>query len=106
LIGNRFDLDILRSFVPTDSARIVKSVEDLSFGEYVRLLQVPEHWSKLKLKVDATVVLNRLEEVRTIRNAVMHFRSDSAYGIDLASLRLTEAFLGSLSPAERVSDEG
>ena len=44
-------------------------------------------------------MLKRLEEVRTIRNAVMHFRSDSINGIDLDSLRLTEAFLASLSPA-------
>lgn len=99
LIGNRFSSGVLRSFVPSDSGRIVKGVEDLSFGEYLRLLQVPEHWSKLGLKVDAAVVLKRLEEVRTIRNAVMHFRSDSVTGIDLGSLRLTEAFLAALSPA-------
>ncbi len=99
LMGNRFDLDVLRSFVPRDSSRVVQGVEDLSFGEYLRLLQVPEHWSKLGLKVDSTVVLKRLEQVRTIRNAVMHFRSDSINGIDLDSLRLTEAFLASLSPA-------
>ena len=99
LMGNRFELDVLRSFVPRDSSRVVQGVEDLSFGEYLRLLQVPEHWSKLGLKVDSTVVLKRLEQVRTIRNAVMHFRADSINGIDLDSLRLTEAFLASLSPA-------
>ena len=98
-MGNRFDLDVLRSFVPRDSSRVVQGVEDLSFGDYLRLLQVPEHWSKLGLKVDSTVVLKRLEQVRTIRNAVMHFRSDSINGIGLDGLRLTEAFLASLSPA-------
>ena len=98
LIGKRFKPEVLRAFVPPETGRIVHGVEDLSFGEYLRLLQVPEHWSKLGLKVDAAVVLKRLEEVRTIRNAVMHFRSDSVSGIDLESLRLTEAFLGSLSP--------
>jgi CBS domain-containing protein len=101
LIGNRFNREVLRSFVPSDSGRIVESVDDLSFGEYLRLLQVPEHWSKLGLKVDAAVVLKRLEEVRTIRNAVMHFRSNSVNGIDLESLRLTEVFLAALSPTNR-----
>ena len=72
-MGNRFDLDVLRSFVPRDSSRVVQGVEDLSFGDYLRLLQVPEHWSKLGLKVDSTVVLKRLEQVRTIRNAVDAF---------------------------------
>src|SRR5262245_28785570 len=53
LIGNRLDLAVLRSMVPSDSGRTVDGVDDLSFGEYLRLLQVPEHWSKLALKVDA-----------------------------------------------------
>jgi CBS domain-containing protein len=96
LIGNRFNPDVLRSFVPSDSSRIVNGVDDLSFGEYLRLLQVPEHWSMLGLKVDGTVVLKRLEEVRTIRNAVMHFRSGAVNGVDLNRLRLTEVFLSSL----------
>jgi hypothetical protein len=98
LIGNRLDLAVLRSMIPSDSSRTVDGVDDLSFGEYLRLLQVPEHWSRLALKVDAAVVLKRLEEVRRIRNAVMHFRGTSLDGIDLSSLRLTETFLASLSP--------
>ncbi len=98
LIGDRFTSDVLRSFVPPDSGRVVSSVDDLSFGEYLRLLQVPDYWSQLGLKVDAAVVLKRLEEVRAIRNAVMHFRSGAVDGTDLDSLRLTEVFLAALSP--------
>jgi len=98
LIGNRLDLTVLRSVIPSDSSRTVDGVDDLSFGEYLRLLQVPEHWSQLALKVDAAVVLKPLKEVRKIRNAVMHFRGTSVDTIDLSSLRLTEAFLASLSP--------
>jgi CBS-domain-containing membrane protein len=97
LIDGRFHVEVLRSFVPPDSDRIINSVNDLSFGEYLRLLQVGEHWSALGLKVDADVVLKRLEEVRRIRNAVMHFRSDTVNGTELKSLRHTEAFLASLS---------
>src|SRR5262249_52875632 len=73
LIGNRFAVEVLRSVVAPESGRVVNSVEDLSFGEYLRLLQVPEHWSRLGLKVEADVMLKRLEDVRKIRNAVMHF---------------------------------
>jgi len=98
LIGNRFDVEVLRSFVSPESGRIVSGVEDLSFGEYLRLLQAPEQWSRLGLKVEADVVLKRLEDVRKIRNAVMHFRSESATRLDLESLHLTETFLASLSP--------
>jgi CBS domain-containing protein len=98
LIGNRFDVEVLRSFVSPESGRIVNGVEDLSFGEYLRLLQAPEQWSRLGLKVEADVVLKRLEDVRKIRNAVMHFRSESATRLDLESLHLTETFLASLCP--------
>lgn len=99
LIGDRFSIDVLRSFVTSDTNRIVKSVEDLSFGEYLRLLNVPENWSRLGLKVDQVVVLKCLEGVRTIRNAVMHFRADALNGMDLDGLRATEGFLASLSAA-------
>jgi CBS domain-containing protein len=101
LIGNRFAVEVLRSVVAPESGRVVNSVEDLSFGEYLRLLQVPEHWSRLGLKVEADVMLKRLEDVRKIRNAVMHFRSESATRIDLESLQLTETFLASLCPRRR-----
>jgi hypothetical protein len=103
LIGKRFEVDVLRSFVSPESSRLINGVEDLSFGEYLRLLQVPAHWSKLGLKVEADVVLRRLEDVRRIRNAVMHFRSESASGLDRESLHQTEAFLASLkgSPKTR-----
>jgi hypothetical protein len=98
LIGNRFNVDVLRSFVPPESGRVINSVEDLSFGEYLRLLQVPGHWSRLGLKVEANVVLRRLEDVRKIRNAVMHFRSESATQSDLERLHKTVTFLASLQP--------
>ena len=98
LIGCRFDVEVLRSLVPAETGRVVNGVDDLSFGEYLRLLQAPENWSRLELKVEADVVLQRLEEVRRIRNAVMHFRSESPADLDLEGLHLTETFLASLSP--------
>jgi len=100
LIGNRIPLPVLRSFVAPESKRDVNGIEDLSFGEYLRVLQVTENWGTLGLKVDAEVVLKRLEQVRTIRNAVMHFRADSLTSVDLRGLRLTEAFLSRLRPKQ------
>ena len=35
LMGNRFDRDVLRSFVPRVSSRVVKGVEDLNSGQYL-----------------------------------------------------------------------
>jgi hypothetical protein len=98
LIGNRFNVDVLRSCVSSESGRVVKGIQDLSFGEYLCVLQDPGRWSRLGLNVEAEVVLKRLEEVRRIRNAVMHFRSESATPRDLESLHQTETFLASLQP--------
>jgi len=96
LIDGRYSPEVLKSMVHSPSARIVKGVDDLSFGEYVRLLQAPDHWKQLGLKVDQGVVLKRLEDVRQIRNAVMHFRSEAADAIDIERLHQTELFLASL----------
>ncbi len=96
LIGRRFEPEVLRSCLAPDSKRTVTGVTDLSFGEYLRLLQAPDRWARLGLKVDADVVLARLEEVRRIRNAVMHFRAETVNGVDLERLHATEAFLAHL----------
>jgi len=97
LIDGRFPVEVLQSVVHSPSERTIDGVEDLSFGEYIRLLQVPEHWAKLSLKVDQRVVLKRLDDVRSIRNAVMHFRSDAAEATDIERLHQTELFLASLA---------
>lgn len=98
IIGTRFPADVLQSVVAPGADRTVKSIADLSFGEYLRLIQPPERWERLKLKVDQALMLERLEEVRKVRNAVMHFRPGSQAGRDVARLRQTEEFLASLRP--------
>ncbi|MFA5352789.1 MAG: CBS domain-containing protein [Thermodesulfovibrionales bacterium] len=37
---------------PSDSERIISSVADLSFGEYIRLLENHDRWSQLSLSID------------------------------------------------------
>lgn len=101
IIGRRIPISTLRAFVSKESTRAVEGVEDLSFGEYLRVLQVPENWARLGLRVESTVVLKQLEEVRKIRNQVMHFRSDRSQAVDLDGLHRTESFLASLKPGQR-----
>ena len=62
--------------VESDPDRIVKSPSDLTFGEYVRLLEPDSNWSKLGVKIDRVVFIKQLDRVRTIRNDVMHFDPD------------------------------
>lgn len=71
----------------TDSERAITNVSDLTFGEYVRLLQNPTIWEKLSLRADRKLVCDYLEEVRKIRNIVMHFDPDGIEAQDLEKLK-------------------
>ena len=76
-----------------DQERESYEIGDLSFGELIRLLQHPESWEKVGLPVDKQTLLGRLEEVRVVRNAVMHFDPDGLTDEQLALLEQTSRFL-------------
>lgn len=81
---------------PGDPERDVDGVEDLTFGEYVRLMENPDTWEELDLTVDRQAVVRRLNRVREIRNHVMHFQPDPLDGDDERLLTLTSSFLEKL----------
>lgn len=54
--------------------RQVNNIDDLTFGEYLRLIENPDYWDKLGLgTVDRAYFINQLNKVREARNDVMHF---------------------------------
>ena len=62
---------------PTDETREISSVNDLSFGEYKRLLENTNDWATyFKARTDRRIFIDTLEEVRLIRNDIMHFDPD------------------------------
>jgi predicted transcriptional regulator len=63
------------------------SVADLTFGNYVRILENDENWVKLGLKLDRTTFCKELLEVNSIRNDVMHFDPDPLTPEDVSTLR-------------------
>ena len=73
-----------------------QNVADLSFGQYVRLFQHPKIWAKLDLKIDAVVLTRLLEEVRVIRNDVMHFDPDPMTFDELGTLKRAVRFMQEL----------
>ena len=73
-----------------------QNVADLSFGQYVRLFQHPQIWAKLELKIDAGVLTRLLEEVRVIRNDVMHFDPDPMTFEELKTLKRAVRFMQEL----------
>jgi CBS domain-containing protein len=82
---------------PRDASRHVDTAADLTFGEYVRLIEVPSRWSSLNLKIDRQRFITRLQETRRIRNDVMHFDPDGIEPSDERKLREFAALLQTLA---------
>jgi hypothetical protein len=97
MLSDRFSTTELASVRdPNDGGRVINDVEDLTFGEYVRLLEDPERWKKLGLEIDRVTFCKTLNRVREIRNDVMHFDPDGIPPSDLDRLREFAGFLQKL----------
>ena len=54
----------------------IEYIDDLTFGDYIRLIQNGDNWSKLNLKIERKPFINQLDKVRQIRNDIMHFDAE------------------------------
>jgi hypothetical protein len=88
---SREELATLRD--PGDASRPIEDISDLGFGDYLRLLQEPSRWERIRLGLDRKCFIKELDEVRQIRNDVMHFDPDGIGDNDLAALRKFVLFL-------------
>ena len=94
LINARFTKSQLKAAkFEGDADRDVQDASDLTFGEYLRLLENPENGDRLKLNLDRTTFRAYIDKVRAIRNDVMHFDPDGIGEDDLDRLRTFVAFL-------------
>lgn len=80
-----------------DTNRPINSTADLNFGAYCRLLEEPERWAKLELKVDRSIFMAHLDRARQIRNDVMHFTPDGVAKDDVVELERVALFLRRLT---------
>lgn len=72
LMEGKFLLEDIQKICQDD--RPVNNIDDLTFGEYLRLIENPDYWSKLGLDtVDRAYFIKQLNKVREARNDVMHF---------------------------------
>ena len=88
MIADKYQIEELKAACnPGDSEREVTGPSDLSMGEYLRLIENPDNWSKLAIKVDRRVFIEKLDEIRRIRNDVMHFDPDGISPNEVKVLR-------------------
>jgi hypothetical protein len=91
VIDRVFTADELKEVLdPADAEREIRSADDLTIGEYVRLIELPARWERLGWALERKVFLGALDEVRIVRNDVMHFSPDP---LDDEQLRRLENFL-------------
>ncbi|MGQ4366119.1 restriction system modified-DNA reader domain-containing protein [Streptomyces sp. SAS_272] len=74
VIAGAFTLPEVTKLCDPKGERIT-SFGDMSIGDYKRVLEHPELWQQLGWPLDRKVFIERLEEIRRIRNNVMHFNS-------------------------------
>ena len=100
LIDGKFTIDeLLAARSPEDTDRSIETVADLTLGETIRLLELPENWEKIAVPLDRGVVIRDLNHVRRIRNDVMHFDPD---GITLEDHTLLFEFVQFLHQVRRL----
>ncbi|TWT64910.1 CBS domain-containing protein [Crateriforma conspicua] len=97
LDGKLTDDQLQLALDPSDDEREIESVSDLTFGEYIRLMENPDNWDALGIDLDRATFTKRLDEVRRIRNDVMHFDPDGISDADKEILRETGRFFYNFS---------
>ncbi len=79
IIESTFDTETLRAACDDDNpdrkAKIEKASQ-LTFGEYQRIFENEGNWKKLKFIACRKTFCKELDEVRKLRNEIMHFHPD------------------------------
>ncbi|MFT7476504.1 MAG: hypothetical protein ACI81L_003459, partial [Verrucomicrobiales bacterium] len=81
-----------------DLGRSVDSAADLTMGEIARFLADPEMFERLGWVMDRQEFTAAIEEVRDLRNEIMHFSPDPVIDGDLLILRNFQQMLQKLAP--------
>ena len=96
LVHGRFTVEELNESLSQDGERLIEGTADLTFGNYLRLLESPDYWDRLGLSIDRVAFTKHLDAVREIRNDVMHFDPDGLEPEDEATLKDLARFFRSL----------
>jgi CBS domain-containing protein len=100
MIQDKYTLEELKAACDSpDSGKKIEGISDLTIGDYLHLLENPENWDKLHIEVDRTIFISKLEEIRQIRNDVMHFDPDGITHEDVEKLRDFVRFMQNLAKA-------
>lgn len=78
----------------------IRSADDMMFGQYARLLGDDSRWRELRWQISREIFVRDLEEVRRIRNRVMHFSAGPLTGEQQDRLRSFLSWMRHLDPLQ------
>lgn len=76
VITDSFTMDDVRATCDGDAERDLQSYDELTMGDYQRLLENGIHWASLDWPLDRATFTARLSELREVRNDLVHFNPD------------------------------
>lgn len=87
LIHGKFTVNEMReTSTGTQGGKPIEGASDLTLASYHSLLGKTEHWERLDLNVDQDEFRAHLDEVREVRNNLMHFSPEGPSPEDIAKL--------------------
>lgn len=87
VIGKTFSLSEVAICCDSDGSRGIRSIDELTMGDYQRMLENPGNWAKTGWPLERAIFVKRLDELREIRNDIMHFNPDPVPPDTIAKLR-------------------
>lgn len=74
LLDEKFLVEDIKSLCEKEEdSELIEFIDDLTFGQYIRLIEKEENWQKLNLKIERVPFIKQLNRIREIRNDIMHF---------------------------------
>lgn len=80
ILDGKFLVEEIRDFCRNAGIeKKIDFIDDLNFGNYLRIIENPENWDRLNLSIERSHFIHHMDKVREIRNDVMHFASRRNY---------------------------
>jgi CBS domain. len=98
LLDDKLTFDDIKNVLDINSYdKEIKTLSDLTFGHYVRIIENKQLFDKLGINVDRAILQKTLDDVRKVRNDVMHFNPEELQDEDLCILRDALHFLSTIA---------
>ena len=76
IVEAAFPMNTITSLCDPDGLRDLSSLDQLTMGDYRRIFENPDCWTKLGWPLHRKTFSARLDEIAKIRNNIMHFNND------------------------------